>query len=307
MAGDISEEVSRLLSQGKEPKDIRIMLEQKGYAGQDIAAALETSRGVQGRRRNSEDDRNSKFLLTREVFDRIGYGAATPQFVNILFWLSAQSHPYIIFIIGVLNGLKTVSSVFFSNLLQAYDDRHKISKNSIAMAGIIFGFSFLGMAFAILLRNIWVFSASFLLGSVAIVAYGDLYQRFVNNLIRKERRMPLLRSAAYWGVLITGASLLLTGWLLDKFPMSGVPWEVTLFGITYSLKVYGYLLAFEITAFSFILAGYITSLLSDRRDLRSYRFFHFLREQHRETLKKLHVFWSSKYVALMTLASVFTG
>jgi hypothetical protein len=258
-------------------------------------------------KRMKEERRNYRLLAAREVFDRIGYGGATPQFVNILFWIGQQANPFIFFIIGVLNGVKTVLSVFWSGILQEYSKLHRVSKNMIAKAGIIFGFSFLFMGFGLLLHSTVMFSIAFLAGTIGIVAYGDLYLRFSRDTIRKERSGWFLRTLAHWGIVITALALLLSGLLLDTFPISGTLWEFTLLGHSFSLNVYGYVLTFEVTAFAFILSGFITSLISDNREERQYQFGQFFKEYVNIISLRLKTVWSNKYVKFLLLAAVISG
>lgn len=297
---DLQSEARRLIGEGRSLPQVKIALEQQGFGTDAIAAALDGTHG-------SEHDRNSTLLAVRDVFDRIGYGAATPQFVNILFWLSAQGWPHILFLIGILNGLKMLLSVVWSNILQEYNRLHMFGKNAISTAGIVFGFSFLVMAFALLIRNVWLFSAAFLVSVIGVVAYGDLYREFARRAARRERMGPFAMFMARFGVLITAAALLFTGFLLDVFPMQGVPWSLSFFGATFDVSLYGYLLAFEVTAFSFILAGYVTSFIRDSRERESYRFGKFLKEYYTILRGKVRVFFSSRYVLLLSLAGILTG
>jgi hypothetical protein len=293
--------VSRLVSRGSIAPQMKIDLEQQGFATDAIEQAHDvTSREV-------EDKRNSRLLALRDIFDRVGYGAATPQVVNILFYLSAQAWPYILFVIGLLNGAKTLLSVVWSSILQEYDALHRVHKRTISAGGIVFGFSFLLLSFALLARNVWLFCAAFLIGTIGIVAYGDLYGKFVESVIRKERMGAFLRGMAHWGVLITAASMLATGLLLDVFPQGGKVWTFSLFGSTHSLRVYGYLLAFEATALAFILSGYITSFVRDSRDTKAYPLWRFFGEYAQIMRGKARVFWSSKYTSLLTVAGLVLG
>jgi MFS family permease len=257
--------------------------------------------------RTLEERRSGRCLAVREILDRIGYGGATPQFINILFWIAQQANPYILFIIGLLNGFKSVASVFWSEILIEYAKLHRVSKNMIAAAGIIYGFSFLFMAFGLLLHNMWLFAVSFLIGSIGVVAYGDLYQRFARDTIRKERTGGFLRAIAHWGIIITALSLLFSGFLLDRFPMSGVPWHMTLLGKTLSMSLYGYLFMFEMTAFAFILSGYVTSLITDRREVRTYPFWQFIKEYMRILSYKIKTIWANTYVKFMLVAALLAG
>jgi MFS family permease len=303
---DVKGEAARLLAEGKSPTQIRMELESKGYSTNDVAHALAEVEKPAADMRSRDERRNSFALSTREVFDRIGYGGATPQFVNILFWLSQQAHPYVLFIIGMLTGFKTLLSVVWSSIMQEYSKVHRVSKNTIAAAGIIFGFSFLFLAFGLLLRSIWLFSLSFLVGTIGVVAYGDLYQRFVQDTIRRERMSGFLRTIGTWGIIITALSLLLAGYLIDTFPMVGTSWSFTLFGHAFAMKIYGYLLAFEITAFSFILAGYVSSLVIDKREERKYPFWQFFREHYITVKGKMSVF-ADKYVSLLLMGMLISG
>lgn len=303
MAADVRSEVARLLAEGKAPHQVRLELESKGFSSDDVAAALAQPD------KTSEERKNSRSLAAREFFDRIGYGAAAPQFVNIIFWISQMGHPLILPLIGLLNGIKTLLSVLWSGILQEYGKLHRTSKNMIAAAGIIFGFSFLFMSFGILLQNtlgMVLFSISFLLGTIGVVAYGDLYQRFVHDTIRKERMGAVLRTVGVWGVIVTAMSMVLAGYLIDRFPLTGVPWTFTLLGKTLQLEVYGYLLAFEISAFAFIIAGYVSSLVIDKREAVKYSLRKFLSEHYHIMRGKLHVF-SDKYVSLLLIATVISG
>ncbi|MDD9954251.1 MAG: hypothetical protein OXR66_08015 [Candidatus Woesearchaeota archaeon] len=294
---DVAGEVAKLREAGKSASEIQQELENRGFPTDAIASA------VAHKGRSSEDKRNSRLLATREVFDRIGYGAATPQFVNILFWLSATTYPYILFLIGVLNGLKTLLSICLSNALQEYNKLHKFDKNTISAAGVIFGFSFLLLAFSLTIRSKWLFAAGFLIGSIGVVAYGDLYRKFVHDTIKKERMGGFLRSIANWGVLITAGMLLVSGWLLHMFPMQGT--KIVLFG--HKMQLFGYLVMFMITAITLILSGYMTSFLKDAREQRTYPFIRFMKEHHYIMKSHLHVFWSNKHVTLLTLASLVSG
>jgi|GEM_PF-1097128 len=310
MGTDIREETARLLSQGKPASQVRLELEAKGFLTEDIGTVLSTTEQGPMDDRTRGEQRNARLLGTREFFDRIGYGGAPPQFINILLWLSQQANPFILLIIGLLNGLRTIISVALSSILQEYAKLNRVNKNTIAAGGIVFGFSFLLMSFGLLLGNtvgLVLFSVAFIMGGMAIVAYGDLYQKFVNETIRKERLGGFLRGIAHWGIVVTAISLVLAGYLLDIFPMSGTPLDIPLFGKVYHLTLYGYLLSFEITAFAFIIAGYVSSLVSDTREQRSYVFWRFVREHVRIIGSKARALAHNKYATTLLLAVIVSG
>jgi len=268
------------------------------------ASALADIASAPVRDRATEDAAVSRTLAIKDVFDRIGYGGATPQVVSVLFWLSIQTHPLALFLIGVLIGAKTLLSVIWSNLLTEYARLSKVPKSWIAAGGVVFGFLFIIMTLALLMHSVWLFSGAFLLSALCIVAYGDLYGAFTQEILRRERRGAFLRSIATWGVLITVATMLLSGFLIDVFPSSGTPFTFSLFGHTFSLQVYGHLLAFEITAFAVIISGYVTSFIKDQRTGSGYPFGKFIGEYARLVRAKTAVFWLDGRVMTLTIGGV---
>jgi hypothetical protein len=276
---------------------------EEGRSVKDAEIAIQDAQS-----RAAEEKRSTIIFGFREFFDRIGYGAATPQFINILAWVIFQSNPYGLFIIGMLNGLKTAFSVLWSEILQEYARLHHIARNSIAAAGILFGFSFLFMAFGLLLKSMTLFAISYIVGIFAVVAYGELYTVLVRDTVRKERSGWIFRSLAQWGVIITALTLLLVGLILDIFPSTyGLPLTWTIFGRTLHMNMYGYLAIFEITAFMFIISGYLTSFIKDTRKQNSYPFMQFLREHITILVHKTKNIWKSKYVGYLLLAAFFAG
>lgn len=298
---DIGTIVKELLAQGKNPVQIRSELSEKGFSTDDIATVL--SKNSPGAEKGTVESRNNALLTTREILDRVGYGAVPPQFINILLWIALQTNGLIFLVIGIVTGLRTIISVIVSSILQEYHRLHKISAKTIAGAGILFGFSFFLMAMALLLRNIPLIFIATIIGTVALVVYGDSYQGFLHELVRRERMSAGLRRVAHWGVLITSGTMIFTAYLLEKFPMKGVP--VTLAGM--DLHVYGYLLAFMICAFAFILGGHITSFINDTREARQYPFGKFFKEHWESAKAQKSIFWSSKSTLLLTIAGLVFG
>ncbi len=288
-------------------RDVRGEAGVPAAAGGDLQPSAPADIPLAANARAAQDARNSRLLAVRDALDRIGYGAATPQFVNILFYLSAQASPYILLLIGLLNGAKLVLSAVWSALLQECAKLHRFSKRAISAAGVAFGFSFLVLAFALNIGAVWLFSIAFLAGTVGVVAYGDLYQQFMRDIIRRERMSAPLRFMVRWGVALTVASLLLTGLLLDAFPMGGVVWTVHAFGRAFSLRAQGYLFAFELTALSFIASGYVTSFVDDSREGGTYPFLAFLREHMGTVRRTSGILWQNRYVALLTLSAIVSG
>lgn len=201
------------------------------------------------------DNRHFGKFVMKEVLDKIGFGFGSQQFVNVLLFLSGAS----IFLVGVVNGIKTVLSVIASILAQEYNKKKSISKRVVGFCGIFFGFSFLFMAFGKFIDSPLVFSSALILGGISVVIYGD----FSQNLFLIGRKKEILGKIAKYGLIITAASLLLSAFILDKYH-DGSFIALTLLGKSIFIKIPGYLLAFEIAALSFIFSGYFLSSAADK-------------------------------------------
>jgi len=290
---DIERSIDELLKQGQTPIQTRSALVQKGFLEDEVDKALnkKAKKNI-----SSKQKRNNNILSAKESFDRLGYGFASPQFMNILFWLSGANY----FLIGIMNGLKTVLSLVFSSVLQEYVKYHTVPKNKIANAGLLFGFSFFIMAFAALAKLPYVFAFGFLLGSFGVVTYGDLYSALARAMLKHERRSHFLQKAAFYGVIISAISMLLSGILIDELTTT-----IEIFGIT--LKMTGFLISFMITAFAFIIGSYLMSMLPDPREKKISDLRRFLVHHSKIVAKHMKVFVKNPYVLLLLLPAILTG
>ncbi len=296
----LREEVRLRLSRRESPTRIRAELLQAGYGEEDVEGSLREVADSHLQEREAGDRRNSRILAAREVIDRVGYGAASPQFVNILFWMSGAG----LFLIGLVNGLRAVLTLLITAVTQEYARVHKVGRDVIVAAGVLFGFSFLLMAFAVRTRNPWLFAGAMLLAALGVVTYGDLYQKLVIETIRREKMGGFLRRMGQYGILITMVSMLASGWLIDAFPETrGLTFS--LWGLTFTPL--GYLLSFWLTAFAFIISGYLLSLLRVRREERSYRLGRFIREHCAALAANARSLAAKRYVLLLILATAITG
>ncbi len=290
---DIERSVDELLKQGQTPIQTRSALVQKGFLEDEVDKALNKKATNTA---SSEQKRNNRLLSTKESFDRLGYGFASPQFVNILFWLSGANY----FLIGLMNGIKTILSLVFSSVLQEYVKYHTVPKNKIANAGLLFGFSFFIMAFAALAKLPYVFAIGFLMGSLGVVTYGDLYSALARAMMKHEKRSHFLQKAAFYGVIISGLSMLVSAVLIDKITTTFV-----LFGV--SLKIHGFLISFMITAFAFILGSYVMSRLPDPREKKISDLGRFIVRHSKVVSSHMKVFSKNPYLLLLLLPAILTG
>jgi len=295
-----SEETKKEVNANSLLEKTGLELTERSHLTSDIEKAISTySKETQANKRAMESKKIKKFFF-KEFFDRISYGFGSQQFINILFSQTGASY----FVIGIINGLRVILSVIIASFLDEYSKVRQISKRFIGITGIIFGFSFIFMAMARFLHSVPLFATALLIGSIGAVSYGELYQRLFRDTLKKERSR-LLRNIAQYGLIITGASILLAGFLMDKFPAIGTP--ISLFG--FKFRLFGYVIAFEIAAISSIISGYVLSFIKEKKvkfiEKRSP--LTQLEIQFNNIKDNLSVFVKNKVILILFVASIITG
>jgi len=293
---EIEDRVRRAFEQERAIDDVKTELVSQGFLEDEVVSAIQS---IKGPEKSKEARSNNNLLTAKEVFDRIGYGFSSVQFVNILFSLTGAGY----FLIGIVNGLKTIFSLIISSFLQEYAKVKPISKKFMSKAGMLFGFSFLFIAIAVVIKSLALFSVALLLGSIGVVTYGDLYTQLVEQTLKKEKMGKFLIRISHYGVLITGGSLLLSGYLFDRFPIFNAT-KIMLFGS--SVPIYGYLIAFEITAIAFILSGYVLNYIKEKK-IESQKVQGFLKDYYRKVKAQTKEFVKNRYLMILLLASSITG
>ncbi|MGM5481695.1 MAG: hypothetical protein ACQESE_04785 [Nanobdellota archaeon] len=241
---------------------------------------------------------NSSFTR-KELLDRIGYGFGAPQFITILFFLTGASP----FLVGIINGFRDLLSSLFSSFLQEFSQVKTFSKKFISSAGILFGFSLIGVVLAIRSSSVWLYATALLIGSFGIVAYGEMHHRIINASLRHERRSRFLKSVTHYGLLITAVTFFISGFLLQKFGMGGE--TLTIFSMTIPLS--GYFISFEIAAVAFILSGFILSETPIKEEQKTYRLGTFIKEYFRNGIAETGRFLKNKYLFFLFLGALLLG
>jgi len=296
MNAELVERVRKMLEEKHSIDEVKSDLVSEGFLEDDVVEVIQEIKGVE---RTSEEKKNINLFTIKEIFDRIGYGFASVQFINVLFSLAGAGF----FLIGVINGLKTILSLIISSFLQEYSKVRRISNKFMSKAGILFGLSFLFIAMAIVIKSLPLFSIALLIGSIGVVTYGDLYNKLTERCLKKEKLSKFLLSISHYGVMITAASLLLSGFLFDKFPATNAS-HVVLFGK--SLPIYGYLIAFEITAITFILSGYVLNFIKER-SIEPGETKRFISSYFARIRGQAKIFVKNKYLLILLLAGSITG
>ena len=297
----LQEEIRGELLRSHSISDIKSNLIKRGYLEADIEDVLK--RMLESR--THERSRNDNVLSTKELLDRIGYGFASQQFVNILFMLSGAS----LLMIGFFNAFKTALVSFLSGFIKELSRVKYIGKSIISSSGIIYGFSFLSMTIAVVIRSPWLFAISLLAGTLGIIAHGDLFMEFSKALLKNERRSDFLRRISYFGIIITALSLLAAGFVMQAIPLNGTIFGLSFIGLPdFTFRIFGHLLIFEVTAIMFILSGYILSTVQDRQEIYSHDLnaLGFMRNYVSENLASYRIFSKNKKIYLLMVATVLT-
>ncbi len=255
--GRITNDVKKGLKKGFSMDRIREDLIKKGGTANDIDRELLSFSGKALSYKKTEEASNSKKVCIKEFFDRIGYGFGSQHFVNILFFNIGASY----FLLGILNGLRALLGVLLTSFLDDYSNFRPVKKKFIGLTGIVLAFSFMLIAISIFTRSVMLFAVSLIVSSIGAVSYGGLYQNLLRRSLAKEKN-HFLRYITVYGIIITSFCLLAAGYLMDKFPATGVPFSV--FGA--NLWVYGYLVVFFVAAICFFISGYVLSLIREKHE-----------------------------------------
>jgi hypothetical protein len=297
----LHEEIKRELEKSHSINDVKNNLIRRGYLEEDIEQAI--SENLESK--SGERTRNDGILTIKELFDRIGYGFVSQQFINILFMLSGASF----LLIGFTNSVKTALISLFSGAIVELRKIKYIGKNLISTSGIVYGFSFFGITIALVMKNPLIFALSLIIGSLGIIAHGDLFLEYNKTLLKHERRSDFLKFISYFGMLITAASLLIAGFVMEFIPLNGKIIDLGFVGLPdITFKIFGYLLIFEITAIMFILSGYLLSLIKDTEtlftaDMNLLRFF---KNYFSGTVSSYKIFGKNSKIYLLTIATILT-
>lgn len=297
----LRDEISHELAKSHSISEVKNNLIRRGYLESEIDKILKEDLDT----KSKEHTKNDNILTIKELFDRIGYGFASQQFINILFMLSGASF----LLIGCTNSLKTALSSFLSGIITELKKIKYITKNIISTSGVIYGFGFFGMTLAVVMKSPLFFAFSLLIGSLGIIAHGDLFTEFSASLLKHERRSEFLRFISYFGMIITATSLLIAGIIMEIIPINGLIINLGFIGLPdITFKLFGYLLIFEITAIMFILSGYLLSLIQENQylftaDMNTLGFLH---NYLSESILSYKIFGKNKKIYLLMIATVTT-
>lgn len=287
---NIKEAIEVEVKKNKTLHEIKQSLLDKGFLEHEVNDAVDDIEDYTIETHKHATRSENNIFTIKELFDRVGYGFVAIQFVNILFFLSGAGF----FFVGMINGFKDIISAFVGSLITEYGKIKKIGTGFISKSGIMFGFSFLIVTLAVVLKQPWLFAISLIAGAIGVVTYGQLSRNFINSRIKKERRSHFLRNIAHYGLLITFVSFLLSGFLMTKFPLG-------------TSKFNGVVLSFEIGAILFIISGFILSFFKDEELPEKHDIKRFLKNYFLNIQSEGKVFFQNKFVFLMFITSSILG
>ncbi len=300
MVASLADYVRHELSQNYSLEDIRRKLIGKGFLEEDVDRAIYSVTKNIKFEKDVLTRKLNRVFSTKEAVDRIGYGFGNTQIVNILFSLAGASF----FVIGIINGLKSIISGLVSSFLKEYSKVNNISKNFIAILGIIFGLSFMFIAMAVRMQSVPLFVVALILGAIGVVGHGDIYKKFFSDSLHREKRNNFLKRISYRGIFITIIAMVLGAFILDFFPIDG-SFRAVLSGDEF--PVLGYVVVFMATAIMFIISGYIMSFVDDLRPKKRFAFGKFLSQHYKTVRQHIKVFTKSKVIFLLFFATTVTA
>ena len=252
-------------------------------------------------REEAVSKRNEKLLKRKFYLDKIGYGFSSTQFINILFSFTGASF----LLIGITNGLKSFFNTLISTFIKEITEKRDISKSIISFAGLIFGFSFLILALAVILELKYVFAIVLLVGGISVTIYGELFNSFLNRYSKKGKINRLSSTSTFKGLLISAISIILAAGILDLTIFGGQAITINILGKTINQNIYGYLLTFEVTAFAFIISSYVFAKVKVPQEnilrIIDYNAYFLI------LIQKSKQFLSNKYLLVMTSTTLIVS
>jgi hypothetical protein len=253
--------------------------------------------------RLSQEKKMNKLFSTKEIFDRVGYGLVSNQFLLVFFFIIGAP----IFLVGMINGLREMLTILFSSFFKDYSEKTSLGNKFMSYSGLIFGFSFLLIAFSIRLKLIWLFSIAFIFASLGVVIYGELYVSLFNQKLKYEKRNSFLKNIAHNGVIITALSFLLSGAILQYVGLNDISFNFNLFGFVINCPFNGYILIYELGAICFILSSFIISKLPPLNYVGKYSIKSIIKLYFHQIYVQTIIFFNNKKLRLILISVMLIG
>lgn len=209
----------------------------------------------------------NKVLTQKEIYDRVGYGLASHQFITILFFLTGANP----FIVGLTFGIRSALTSIVGGVSKSHAKLQHLPRKKIAAAGTIYGFSLLFLILAVRIQAPYLYALSLVIGSVGVVTYGEFYSRLVQDSIKHEKKNHFLRHVTHYGLFITAIAFLFSGWLFEHVTSSSLSIGNMV------VPVVGFFLSFQLAAILFFISGYFIQSLPLKKTTLPLQYLHFVK------------------------------
>jgi len=289
---NLKSEINNLLK-SMSSYNVKSHLLNKGYSELEIDSILKEISTKQ----NNIFKKNVNIVLFKDLFDKIGYGFASPLLMYLL--LFSMNTP--LFFIGIVAAMKNFFTLFMSSYVKEKNNYLGINKKIIVTFGVLFGFSFLLMAFAKNINNYYLFGFAIVLSSIFIVIHGDTYSVYILKKLTKVKSTFLAKLLSYFGLLITAGSLILAGYIFDEK-------EIIFSWGFKSISVPGFLFELELVALAFIVSSYLFSFVKSY-NLNNYNADkkYFFKNHVNKLKKEFSNFIKDSNIKLLFLGGLFIG
>lgn len=213
--------VNSMLDKGLSVDEVRLKLLEQGYMEHDVNKAISKDHAHHNaKQKNAQKIHNHRFA-GKELFDRIGFGLISQQFLNIFLFILGGSY----FVIGIVTGARVILTNLTSSGLKTHMRAFHHLKRSTILWGFLFVIS-LGLLYytyeiSLSSNSYWAFAFALIFSALTLVVYGDSYQRlFKENLIEEKKNFFLKRKSQI-GIMITAVVLLIAGYNLEYLPILG--------------------------------------------------------------------------------------
>ncbi len=168
-------------------------------------------------KKNNPD--TSKYLA-KDFFDTIGFGFSSQQFLNIFLLQSGANY----FLVGIINGLKTILSVLTSLVIGPYKKSSYFCRLVSLISGLLLSITLIALGIASQLHLEVLFSILLLFSGILVAIFGDFYLKIKSQ---EKVENKFIKNFSKFSLLLTAICLMVAGYTLDSvigFKLFGINW-----------------------------------------------------------------------------------
>lgn len=213
MKKEMADLVSGMLNKGQSIDQVRQVLLEQGYLEHDINNAISADHVHANIKKKNQQKKLNITYMFKEIFDRIGFGVTSQQFINI--FLSTMGAG--LFVVGIITGAKVVLSSLTSSVLKGSLKQNEGLKRNVVIWGIMFLAS-IGLLYFSAGISYWAFAFALIFSAIVLVVYGDLYSRLYKSSLIQEKKNFFLKKSSQIGIIISAVSIFAAAYLLEHSP-----------------------------------------------------------------------------------------